>query len=113
MLDSRPVNCGSRRIPYALEGKVSDMISQMLENNIICHSCSAFSAPIVIVPKKKSNIRICIDYRKLNQATKQLIFHIPSAQEIFGNLGGNSYFTTLDLSKGYVLPNMVGRKGCA
>ena len=73
----------------------------MLENNIIRHSSSAFSAPIVIVPKKNGDIRMCIDYRKLNQATKRPIFHIPSAHKIFNKLGGNSYFTTLDLSKGY------------
>ena len=73
----------------------------MLENNIIRHSSSAFSVPIVIVPKKNGDIIICIDYRKLNQATKRPIFHTPSAQEIFDKLGWNSYFTTLDLSKGY------------
>ena len=73
----------------------------MLENNIIRHSSSAFSAPIVIMPKKNGDIRMCIDYQKLYQATKRPIFHIPSAQEIFDKLGGNSYFTTLDLSKGY------------
>ena len=73
----------------------------MLENNIIRHSSSAFSVPIVIVPMKNGDIKICIDYRKLNQATKRPIFHIPIAQEIFDKLGGNSYFTTLVLSEVY------------
>jgi len=73
----------------------------MLQNNIIRRSNSEWNSPLVVVPKKDGDIRICLDYRKLNQITKRPIFHIPSAQEIFDRLGGNRVFSTLDLSKGY------------
>jgi len=91
----------SRPIPYALEGKVNAMVDEMLQWGIIRKSVSPWNSPIVVVPKKNNEIRICLDYRKLNQCTERPIFHIPSAQEIFDKLGGNSVFSTLDLSKGY------------
>jgi len=54
-----------------------------------------------VVPKKDGEIRLCIDYRKLNALTNRPIYHIPSTQEIFDCLGGNFFFSTLDLNKGY------------
>jgi len=101
ILKSQPVQFLTRRIPLALEEKVNKMVDKMLVNNIIRKSNSEWNSPLVVVPKKDGDIRICLDYRKLNQITKRPIFHIPSAQEIFDRLGGNSVFSTLDLSKGY------------
>jgi len=99
--ESAPIQFLTRRVPLALEDKVSKMVEKMLQNNIIRRSNSEWNSPLVIVPKKDGDIRICLDYRKLNQITKRPIFHIPSAQEIFDRLGGNAVFSTLDLSKGY------------
>jgi len=96
-----PISTPSRKIPYALESKVDKMINEMLQNNIIRKSTSPWNAPLVVVPKKNGDIRICLDYRKLNSFTEKPIFHIPPATEIFDRLGGCSVFTTLDLSKGY------------
>ena len=101
LVDGPPISCPTRRLPVAFEEKVNEIISDMLHNNIIRRSTSPYSAPIVVVPKKNNESRLCIDYRKLNQNTRRPIHHIPSAQEIFDRLGGNKFFSTLDLSKGY------------
>ena len=41
----------------------------MAEKDLIEPSTSPWSSPVIAVPKKKGGIRICIDYRKLNQVT--------------------------------------------
>lgn len=96
-----PYFSGISRIPLAYEHKLNIMIDDMLRNNIIERSNSPWNSPIVIVPKDDHEIRLCIDYRKLNSLTCRPIHPFPSAQEIFDQLGGNAYFTTLDMTKGY------------
>src|SRR5215469_8698931 len=46
-------------------------------------------------------MRLCIDYRALNKLTKTDSFPIPNLVDMLCNLQGNSYFTTIDLIKGY------------
>ena len=73
----------------------------MLQHNIIRPSRSPWNAPIVVVAKKNGDIRMCVDYRRLNAVTKRPIFPIPDAQQLFDTLEGSCYFSTLDLSQGY------------
>ena len=53
------------------------------------------------MPKKDNTIRLCVDFRELNQKTIKDNFHIPNSQETFDSVDGNSYFSTIDISKGY------------
>ena len=96
-----PVALNSRRVPLAMEEKVDEMVDQLLANKIIEETHSPWNAPIVLVAKKNGDIRMCVDYRKLNSITKRPIFPIPSSQQIFDSLSGAKYFSTLDLSQGY------------
>ena len=51
--------------------------------------------------KKDGTLRLCIDYRELNNKTipdRQPILRI---QDVLDNLGGNSWFSTLDQGKAY------------
>ena len=99
--ESVSLNLPSRRIPMHLQSKVTEMISLLLKNDIIKLSDSPYNSPLVIVPKKDNTIRLCVDFRELNRQTIKDNFHIPNSQEIFDSVGGNSYFSTIDLSKGY------------
>lgn len=78
----------------------------MLEDKIIEPSKSAWSAPILIVPKKADRDgtrrwRIVIDYRLLNKRIKDDKFPLPNITEILDSLSGAMYFLHLDLSQGY------------
>lgn len=46
-------------------------LEELLEAGVICESESSFSfsSPILVVRKKNGDVRLCIDYRKLNLQT--------------------------------------------
>lgn len=91
--------------PYTLAIKhhewVKDEIDKLLEAGVIRESLSSWSAPIVVVPKADGGKRLVVDYRGLNNITRQFIWPMPRVQDIFAKLGKAKYFTTLDLRAGY------------
>ena len=76
-------------------------INKMIEAKIIRASQSAWSSPVILIPKKDGSKRMCIDYRKLNTITKQVNWPIPRIADILDGLSGSMWFTTLDLKAGY------------
>ena len=48
--------------------------------------------------KKKGNLRVCLNPRPLNKAIKREHLHLPTAEEIFSQMSGASYFSKLDTS---------------
>lgn len=94
------------RYPFIHKEEVERQMDEMLEQNIIRHSDSPYNSPIWIIPKKEDKVgnkewRIVIDYRKLNEITREDKYPIPKIDEVLDSLGRANYFTTLDLTKGF------------
>ena len=96
-----PIKLPFRRTPHALKLAVKEQIDEMLRHYIVRESTSPFAAPVVMVPKKGGELRFCIDYRKLNQATVKDSYPLPRIDDTIDALHGAQYFTTLDLFSGY------------
>ena len=77
------------------------MVQEMLEQGVAVPSKSPWASPVVLVRKKDGGVRFCVDYRKLNQATKLDEFPLPRIDDTLDQLSGSRYFTTLDLAAGY------------
>lgn len=73
----------------------------LLESGVIRESESSFSSPIVVVRKKNGDVRLCIDYRKLNLQTVKDAYALPNLEETFSALNGSKWFSVLDLKSGY------------
>ena len=101
MQDDTPVNLPYRRIPPSQYDEVRDHIKTLLQKRVIRESCSPYASPIVVVRKKDGSLRLCVDYRKLNQKTVKDAYPLPRIEESWDALKGAKYFTTLDLAAGY------------
>ena len=90
-----------RKIPTQIYSEVKEYIEDLLTNKWIKTSYSSYASPMVCVRKKDGTMRLCIDYRELNKKIHPDRMPIPRIQDILDNLGGQKYFTTLDMSKAY------------
>jgi len=103
----KPINIRPYRLPWAYQEEIEKQISEMKQNKIIRNSVSPFNFPLVVVKKKnldsngKPKLRICVDFRKLNEVTENEAYGLPNLVEILDSLGSSNYFSTLDLASGY------------
>lgn len=80
---------------------VKSDLKAMLEDGIIEKSNSEWASPLVIVRKPSGDLRICVDYRKLNEATRVTSYPLPNMTETLDRLADAKYFTTIDMVSGY------------
>ncbi|XP_055015845.1 xylosyl- and glucuronyltransferase LARGE1-like [Boleophthalmus pectinirostris] len=80
---------------------VRDHLWDLLEAGVIRESKSPFSSSVVVVRKKNGDMRLCINYRKLNLHTIKDAYELPNLEESFSALTGSRWFSVLDLKSGY------------
>ncbi|GJV69210.1 DNA-directed DNA polymerase [Tanacetum coccineum] len=113
--DKKPVVQKQRRLNPNIQEVVKNEIMKLLDNGIIYPiPDSPWVSPIYCVPKKGAitvvtnenyepvptgtitGWRVCIDYRKLNEATAKDHFPLPFMDQMLERLAGNKYFCFLD-----------------
>jgi hypothetical protein len=76
-------------------------ISELQQKWYICPSSSPWGAPVLFVTKKDGSMRMCIDYRSLNEVTIKNKYPLPRIDDLFDQLQGAKYFSKIDLRSGY------------
>ena len=84
-----------------LLAEVKYHIEDMLNRGWITRSSSAWSSPVVIVRKSTGDIRLCCDFRQLNQKTVPDKHPLPRVQETLDSLAGSKWFSVMDLTRAY------------
>ncbi|XP_075990295.1 uncharacterized protein LOC142985939 [Anticarsia gemmatalis] len=101
LLDHKPIIYRPYRLSHSEREQVREMIDELLQNDIIQESTSDYASPILMVKKKSGEMRLCVDFRALNNKTVKDRFPLPLIDDQISNLSGNNFFTTLDLASGY------------
>jgi hypothetical protein len=73
----------------------------MMQKGWIRESTSPAGAPILFVKKPDGTLRVCVDYRGLNDITIKNRYSLPRIDEMLDRLVGAKYFTKLDLRDAY------------
>jgi len=118
--DAKPYRYHQRRLNPTLHGVVRKEVLKWLDHGIIYFVFdSEWVSPIQVVPKKiditvirndknelistrvQSRWRVCIDYRKLNAATRKDHFPLPFMDQMLERLAGHSHCYFLNGYFGY------------
>ncbi len=101
--DVSPKQQPHRRIPFHVRSDVEKELQRLEDLDIIekVDGPTPWISPIVVVPKKSGEVRICIDMREANRAVKREKHLMPTIDDLVADLNGATVFTTLDLSSGY------------
>ncbi|GBG60201.1 hypothetical protein CBR_g3445 [Chara braunii] len=89
-----------RMSPRELE-ELRKQLDELLEKGWIRPSSSTFGAPVLFVPKKEEELRMCIDYRGLNAITVKNVQPLPRIDNLLDRVQGCKYFSKIDLKSGY------------
>jgi transposase InsO family protein len=82
---------------------VRKYIEENLSKGFIRSSSSPAGAPILFVKKKDGSLRLCVDYRGLNEITVKNRYPLPLIQETLMQLQKAKWYTRLDARNAYNL----------
>ena len=99
--DRPPIRCAARRMSPQKMKKEEECVTEMLTSGQIEPSDSPWSSPVVLVTKKDSGTRFCVDYHRLNDATTKDAYPLPRIDDTLDMLAVKQWFSTLDLASGY------------
>lgn len=81
--------------------ELKKQIHDLLDKGFIRPSVLPWGAPVLFVKKKDNTLRMCIDYRQINQITIKNKYLLLRIDELFDQLQGAAYFSKIVLRSVY------------
>ncbi len=99
-----PVVQKVRRLPFHTRAKVEKEINRLLDEGIIerADGPTTYVSPIVVVPKKDGEVRVCTDMKCANEAIIRERHPLPTVDDLVDRLNGCTVFSKIDLKQGYL-----------
>ena len=94
--NSSPVASRPYRINLPTSKKVDAVLDKLLAAGLIQHSTSPWASPAVVIPKKAGDIRITVNYKKLNKLSILGQLPISRVDEVLDRLGTGRIFSLFD-----------------
>lgn len=94
--DAKPFALSTpRRVPLPLMDKVKAELTRMEKLGVISKvdEPTEWCAGMVVVPKSNGDVRICIDFTKLNESVKRENYPLPAVEESLAKLANARMFT--------------------
>jgi hypothetical protein len=105
VIDLIPGTSPIAKRPYRMAASELMELKKQLEElqriGFIRPSSSPWGAPVLFVKKKDGSMRLCVDYRALNEVTIKNKYPLPRIDDLFDQLKGAKYFSKIDLRSGY------------
>jgi hypothetical protein len=76
-------------------------LQELLDKGYVRPSSSPWGCPAIFVKKKDKTLRLCVDYRPLNEVTIKNKYPLPHIDLLFDQLAGAKVFSKIDLRSGY------------
>jgi hypothetical protein len=96
-----PISRRSYRMPPNELAELKTQLQDLLEKGFIRPSSSPWGCPTIFVKNKDQTLRMCVDYRPLNEVTIKNKCHLPRNDILFDQLTGARVFSKIDLRSGY------------
>ena len=97
----RPLATRQWPLPHSTKSIMEEQCDKMLKMNVIEPCASPWRSPSLLVKKRDSSFRYCIDFRNINNVTVKDNFPLPRIDSVLQSLNGSSCFSSLDLKSGY------------
>jgi hypothetical protein len=96
-----PISRRSYRMPPNELAELKTQLQDLLEKRFIRPSSSLWGCPAIFVKKKDQTLRMCVDYRPLNEVTIKNKYPLPRIDILFDQLTGARVFSKIDVRLGY------------
>ena len=96
-----PISKRPYRMPPNELRELKEQLKILLDKGFIRPSSSPWGCPALFVKKKDDSLRMCVDYRPLNEVTIKNKYPLPRIDILFDQLSGARYFSKIDLRLGY------------
>ena len=96
-----PISRRAYRMPPKELAELKTQLQELMDKGFIRPSSSPWGCPAIFVKKKDHTLRLCVDYRPLNEVTIKNKYPLPRIDLLFDQLTGAKVFSKIDLRSGY------------
>lgn len=99
--DEKPIREPPRRIHIYKRQTLEEKVKKLEEKGLIEKSNNPWFSQTVMVQKKDGSLRMCVDYRKLNEMTIKDAYPLTRIDENLDTLEGAEWYSSLDFDMAY------------
>jgi hypothetical protein len=89
------------RLSHVERGELNRQLQDAMEAALTRPSHSKFGSPVLFVRNANGSLRLCIEYRGLNEVTRKYAYPLPWVDDTLDELKDANFYTHLDLATSF------------
>ena len=98
---TQPKAARQYRLTPREQAELEKQLKHLISMGWVRPSNSPWASAVLFAPKPGGKLRLCIDYRYLNDHTVKNTYPLPRIDTLLDQLKGSQFFSALDLASGY------------